>query len=109
MAYLAIRDNGITLAGQHISTLHDWDDIFYFGNYTVDSLFIYLYVCIGSIYFILLSIGFYILAKYKDYRVALVVITFSLYSFIEVHCLYLTNCFVILLLKCVIFKENEIR
>ena len=49
------------------------------------------------------------LAKYKDYKAALVVITFSLYALIENHCLYLTNCFAILLLKCVIFKEKKIK
>lgn len=109
MAYLAIHDNGMTLIGQYISMLHNWDDVFHFGNYTIDSLFIYLYVCIGFIYFVLFSIGFYMLAKYKDYKAALVVITFSLYALIENHCLYLTNCFAILLLKCVIFKEKKIK
>lgn len=109
MAYLAIRDNGMTWFGQQIKMLHNWDWKFKFGNYTVDSAFVYLYVCIGVIYFILISIGFYFLARYKDYKVAVAIIIFSLYELIEVHCFYLTNCFVLLLLKCVIFKEKKIE
>lgn len=110
MAYLAIQDNGLSLCGQPITKLHKWNSLFNFGNYTIDSLYIYFYVCIGIVYFFLISIGFYKIGKkYKDYRAAILILTFSLYSMVEVHCLYLSNCFALLLLKCVIFRNQEIK
>lgn len=109
MAYLAIQDNGISLIGQRIKQEHEWDLLFNFGNYTVDNLYVYFYVCIGFIYFVFIWIGFYKLGKYKDYKVALIVVIFSLYALIEVHCLYLANCFALLLLKCLIFREKKIE
>ena len=109
MAYLAINDNGLSIIGQTITKEHEWNELFNFGNYTIDSLYIYFYVCIGIVYFVLIAIGFWKLAKYKDYRAALIVIMFSLYAMIEVHCLYLTNCFALLLLKYVIFNNKRIE
>lgn len=110
MAYLAIQDNGLSLCGQSITKLHKWNSLFNFGNYTIDSLYIYFYVCIGIVYFFLISFGFYKIGKkYENYRAAIVILTFSLYSMVEVHCLYLSNCFALLLLKCVIFRNQEIK
>ncbi|RHO89923.1 hypothetical protein DW061_06065 [Ruminococcus sp. AF42-9BH] len=109
MAYLAINDNGLSIIGQTITEEHEWNELFNFGNYTIDSLYIYFYVCIGIVYFVLIAVGFWKLAKYKDYRAALIVIIFSLYAMIEVHCLYLTNCFALLLLKYVIFNSKRIE
>lgn len=109
MAYLAIKNNGISIIGQTIDRYHEWDQLFNFGNYTIDSLYIYFYVCIGIIYFFIIGIGFFQLGKYKNYKIAAVVLIFSLYAMIEVHCLYLSNCFVLLLLKYVIFKEKKIE
>lgn len=109
MSYLAIKDNGLSVIGQTITMNHDWDNLFNFGNYTIDSLYIYFYVCIGIFYFLLIGIGFMRLAKYQSYKVALVVILFSLFAMIEIHCLYLSNCFVLLLLKCVIFNKDRVE
>lgn len=108
MSYLAIQDNGYSIIGKIVEMSHDWDVTFNFGNYTIDSLYVYLFTCIGIVYYILISVGFYKLAKYKDYRAALVIVFFSLYALIEVHSLYLANSFALLLLKCVIFKEDKI-
>lgn len=109
MAYLAVQDNGVSLCGQSITKFHEWSELFNFGNYTIDSLYIYFYVCIGIVYFFLISLGFYKLGKYKDYKASAVVLVFSLYAMIEVHCLYLSNCFALLLLKCVIFRNQKIE
>lgn len=109
MSYLAIKDNGLSVIGQKISMNHEWETLFNFGNYTIDSLYIYFYVCIGIVYFVLIGIGFMQLSKYRNYKVALVVVLFSLFAMIEVHCLYLSNCFVLLLLKFCIFKQNRIE
>lgn len=110
MAYLAIKNNGMSVIGQKISMKHDWEDtLFHFGDYTIDSLYIYFFVCIGIVYFALIGIGFIQLAKYKNYKVALVVVIFSLFGMIEVHCLYLSNCFVLILLKYTIFKQKRIE
>lgn len=109
MAYLAIKDNGISLFGQPITRVHEWSEIFDFGNYTVDSLYVYFFVSIGLFWFLAISLGFYELGKYKDYKLALIALIFSLYALIEVHCLYLSNCFALLLLKCVIFRNERIE
>lgn len=109
MAYLAIQDNGISLFGQSITKQHEWSELFNFGNYTVDNLYIYFFVSIGLFLFLITSVGFYRLGIYKDYKAALIVLIFSLYALIEVHCLYISNCFALLLLKCVIFKEEKIE
>ena len=109
MAYLAIQDNGITLFGQSITRQHEWSEIFNFGNYTVDSLYVYFFISIGLFWFLIISAGFYRIGKYKEYKVSLIVLIFSLYALIEVHCLYLSNCFALLLLKCVLFREKEIE
>lgn len=78
-------------------------DKFNFGNYTIDCLYTYFFVAIGIVFFVLIAIGFWMLGKYRDYKVALVVAIFLLHVLIELHCLYLPNCFVLLLLKCVFF------
>lgn len=109
MGYLAIEDYGYTLFGREIDMSHEWSDVFNFGNYTIDSLYIYFFVCIGLFYFILISIGFWKLGEYKSYKVAIVIITFSLYCLIEVHCLYLANCFALFFLKTVLFNEKELE
>ena len=108
MGYLAIEDYGFTLFGREIDMSHEWSEIFNFGNYTIDSLYIYFYVCIGVFYFILISIGLWKLGKYKSYKAAIVTIIFSLYCLIEVHCLYLANCFTLFLLKTVLYNEKEL-
>lgn len=111
MAYLAIKDTGMTLLGQVISTEHDWEGVntlFHFGNYTIDCLYIYLFVAVGLVWFVLISLGFYnLLKKSKSYKYAVVVIVFSLYALIELHCLYLPKCFALLLLKDCIFDSNS--
>lgn len=89
MSYLAIENNGLSIIGQTITRNHEWNNLFNFGDYSVDNLYVYLYVCIGIVYFFLIGFGFMKLAKYKDYRVALIVIIFSLFAMIEVHCLCL--------------------
>lgn len=109
MGYLAIQENGMTLLGQSIGMNHEWDSFFNYNGYTVDSTYIYLYVCIGIVYFVLISIGFFKLRKYKSYKAALMVIAFSLFCLVEVHSIYLTNSFALLLLKAVIFKEKELK
>lgn len=109
MSYLAIENNGLSIIGQTITRNHEWNNLFNFGDYTVDNLYVYLYVCIGIVYFFLIGFGFMKLAKYKDYRVALTVIIFSLFAMIEVHCLYLSNCFALILLKCVLFREKRVE
>lgn len=109
MAYLAIQDNGITLFGQSITRQHEWSEIFNFGNYTVDSLYVYFFVSIGLFWFLVISAGFYRIGRYRDYKASLIVLIFSLYALIEVHCLYLSNCFALLLLKCVLFREKKIE
>lgn len=109
MAYLALKNNGISYIGKTIDVTHEWEAIFNFGNYTIDSLYIYFFVCIGIVYFILISYGFYKLGKYNSYKVAIVIITFSLFAFIELHVLYIANCFALLLLKCVIFKDKQVE
>lgn len=109
MSYLAIKENGISFIGKTIGMNHEWDAIFNFNGYTIDSLYTYIYVCIGIVYFLLIGVGFWQLGRYRDYRAALAVIAFSLYGLVELHCLYLSNCFVLLLLKCVIFKEKKIE
>lgn len=111
MAYLAIKNNGITLLGQIISTEHDREGIdtpFHFGNYTIDCLYIYLFVAVGVVWFVLISFGFYnLLKKSKSYKYAVVVIVFSLYAMIELHCLYPPKCFALLLLKNCIFEKEK--
>ena len=109
MGYLAIKENGLTVLGQAIRMNHDWDPIFNYNGYTIDSTYIYLSVCVGIIYFALISIGFFKLGKYKSYKTALIIIAFSLFCLIEVHSIYLSNSFAILLLKAVIFKEKELQ
>lgn len=109
MAYLAIKENGMTWLGQKIEMIHEWDSVFNYNGYTIDSAYIYFYVCIGVVYLILISIGFFMLRKYHDYRVTLIILAFSLYSLIEIHSIYLTNSFALLLLKAVIFKEKQIE
>lgn len=109
MGYLAIKENGMTLLGQSIELIHEWDVVFNYNSYTIDSAYIYLYVCIGIVYFIIISIGFFKLRRYRDYRVALIILAFSLFALIEVHSIYLTNSFALLLLKAVIFKEKQIN
>lgn len=109
MGYLAIRENGMSFLGQPVKMKHEWDAVFNFNGYTIDSAYIYLYVCIGFVYFILVSVGFYKLKKYHSYKVALVILAFSLYALVEVHSIYLTNTFALLLLKYVIFKEKKIE
>jgi hypothetical protein len=109
MAYLAIKENGMTWFGQQIEMIHEWDSIFNYNGYTIDSAYIYFYVCIGIVYLVLISIGFFMLRKYCDYRVALIILAFSLYSLIEIHSIYLTNSFALLLLKAIIFKEKQIE
>lgn len=109
MSYLAIENNGLSIIGQTITRNHEWNNLFNFGDYSVDNLYVYLYVCIGIVYFFLIGFGFMKLAKYKDYRVALIVIIFSLFAMIEVHCLYLSNCFALILLKCVLFREKRVE
>ena len=109
MSYLAIKDNGLSIIGQTVNMKHSWDSLFNFEDYMIDSLYIYLYVCIGIVYFILIGIAFMKLAKYRNYKISIVIIAFSLFAMIEVHCLYLSNCFVLLLLKYVIFKEDKVE
>lgn len=109
MSYLAIENNGLSIIGQTITRNHEWNNLFNFGDYSVDNLYVYLYVCIGIVYFFLIGFGFMKLAKYKDYRVALIVIIFSLFAMIEVHCLYLSNCFALILLKCVLFRKKRVE
>lgn len=111
MAYLAIKDTGVTLLGQVISTEHDWegvDTLFHFGNYTIDCLYVYLFVVVGLVWFVLISLGFYsLLKKSRSYKYAVVVIVFSLYAMIELHCIYPSKCFALLLLKNCIFDSNN--
>lgn len=108
MCYLAIRDNGISLIGQKVNYQHTWDSLFNYGNYTLDNLYVYMYVCIGVVYLFIIAIGFWKVGNYKNYKAALIVITFSLWAMIELHCLYLTNCFALLLLKGPVYKEKEL-
>ena len=56
-----------------------------------------------------MSVGFYRIGRHRDYKASLIVLIFSLYALIEVHCLYLSNCFALLLLKCVLFREKKIE
>lgn len=109
MGYLAIKENGITLFGQKIEMNHNWDRIFNYNGYTIDSTYVYLFACLGIVYFILISMGFFQLRKYNSYKAALVILSFSLFSLIEVHGIYLTNSFALLLLKTVFFRENKIE
>lgn len=109
MGYLAIEENGFTLLGQGVEMTHNWDQIFNYNGYTIDNTYVYLFVCIGIFYFILISMGFFLLSKYNSYKAALVILSFSLFCLIEVHSIYLTNSFALLLLKTVLFKEKRLN
>lgn len=113
MAHLAIKENGITLLGQSISMKHDWegmDTLFNFGDYTIDCLYIYFFVVIGLVWFAIISFGFYsFLKKNKSYKYAVVIVIFSLYAMIELHCLYPPKCFALLLLKDCLFDGSSER
>lgn len=112
MSYLAIKENGITLIGQSISLKHEWGDggeLFKFGNYTIDSLYTYLFISVGVIWFLIISFGFYRLLRERNYKYAVAIIVFSLYAAIELHCIFPPKCFVLLLLKNCLFSCSKPR
>ena len=110
MSYLAIKENGITLTGQSISLRHERGGggaLFWFGDYTIDSLYTYLFISVGVIWFLIISVGFYKLLHKENYKYAVAVVVFSLYATIELHCIFLPKCFVLLLLKNCLFDESK--
>lgn len=109
MNYLAIKNNGFTLLGQPLIVEHSWEKYFQYDMYTVDNLYILMFCNLGIFYFLLLSYCFYRLACKNVFKISVMIILFSFYSFIESSCIYINICFVMLLFKIMFEKEDNYR
>lgn len=109
MASLALKNNGLTWFGSTVNYEHQWDEMFRFGNFTIDIIYIYFFVSIGIIYFVAISLCFFKLTKTEDYMISLSIILFSLCGLAELSILYITTCFVLMFIKVIIFKNEQLK
>lgn len=109
MAALAIRQNGLTFLGDVVNYEHKWDELYRFGNFTIDTLYVYFFVSIGIFYLFAISYMFWKLSKYKNVDISLSIILFALSGLAELSVIYITTCFVLSYLKIFIFKDEDPR
>lgn len=109
MSAAALKYNNFTWFGSDVTYEGHWESVFQFGRYTIDILYIVLFVSVGIMYFIVISYGFYILAKKGNYMVSLAIVMFSLCGLAELSVLYITTSFVLTLFKIFVFKNESIE
>ena len=112
MSNFATHREGLTWLGKPVNFYAKWSETYkmysFIGHYTIDNLYILLFVSFGIIYFLIISYGLFKVSRCKIYKVSVMIIMFSLYALCEVHNIYIYNCFVLVMLKYWIFKEKEI-
>lgn len=105
----ALHQYGITPLGQSVfygklSWTPDWN----LNYFTLDCTYTSLWINIGWIWLIILSIAFFKLARKKDRKVSIFIIMWALYAITEVHGLDVYLCVPILLVD-LLFKNIERR
>lgn len=107
MAALAIRQNGLTLLGNVVNYEHKWEEVYRFGNFTIDTLYVYFFVSIGILYLLAVSLLFWKLSSYKNVDISLSIILFALSGLAELSVIYITTCFVMIYLKLIVFGDEN--
>lgn len=106
----AYTNYGLTLLGQNMENINiEWDSNWRLSGFTFDCTFSYLMMNQGVIWLIIIIIGFYLLAKKGDDKIAIMVVAWGLYALTEVHGINGFRCFPILLLSILLRPENRTK
>ena len=95
----SLEKYGITVFGQKLPHTIIWDEVWKMTRVVFDCTYTSLFINNGSIWFVLISIGLYYLAKNEETRTHIFIIVLAIYSIMEVHTMNGLLFFVILLLS----------
>ena len=112
LAAYAFVKYGFSFFGQDMSLLYTntvWDPIWQLSAFTFDCLYSYMLINQGIIWLIVLTFLFSKLAKRKNVRDNVAIIAWALYGVTEVQGLNCFSCMPIILLSCLLGKEERLN
>lgn len=103
----SISTYGFSFFGQKIDTYNvDWNSGWHLTQFTFDNLYAFLAVHQGFVWIVILSVLFYLLAKKKNLKINIFIISWALYGITETQGVNGFVCFPIFLIV-LLFSQNK--